>query len=90
MKKIENVEKWYENSFLKDNFNAQRRYPNEELCRFMGRNYFSIEKTKRKAIKILEVGCGSGANLWMISKEGFDAYGIDLSQNAIELAKKNA
>lgn len=34
----------------------------------------------------LELGCGLGTSLWMLSKEGFDTYGIDSSQAGIELA----
>lgn len=79
------VEAFYEDSYNYLGFGAQRKYPNEELCRFMGRNFFSISNHERKDIKILETGCGSGSNLWMIAKEGFDAYGIDLSPKAIEL-----
>jgi ubiquinone/menaquinone biosynthesis C-methylase UbiE len=66
---------------------AQRRYPNEEFCRFMGRHFLdkNIPFSDRKNIKFLEVGCGVCANLWMVAKEGFDAYGIDFSQSAIDL-----
>ena len=53
--------------------------------RFMGRYFFSVPKAKRSEIKILEVGCGSGANLWVIAHEGFDAYGIDISQEGLRL-----
>jgi SAM-dependent methyltransferase len=69
---------------------AQRRYPNEEFCRFMGRNFLDrdIAFEARRQIKILETGCGSGANLWMVAKEGFDAYGIDLSEEGIMIAQK--
>jgi SAM-dependent methyltransferase len=68
-------------------FGAQRRYPNEELCRFIGRNYFSVPTDKCCEIKILELGTGTASNLWMIAKEGFDAYGIDLASSAIPLAR---
>ena len=78
---------FYDTSYEKLGFNAQRRYPNEELCRFMGRNFFPVPLEKRKEIKILEMGCGSGANLWMIAKEGFDAYGIDISQSGLSLCQ---
>jgi ubiquinone/menaquinone biosynthesis C-methylase UbiE len=79
---------WYENSYKVSGFSAQRLYPNEELLRFMGRNYFGIPINKRKNIKVLEIGSGSCSNLWMIDHEGFDAYGIDLSENAIKLGTK--
>lgn len=79
---------YYERLYSEQGFSAQRRYPNEELCRFMGRNFFHIHPTSRAAVKILETGCGSGANLWMLAREGFDAYGIDLSSVSIELARE--
>lgn len=79
---------WYENSYKIEGFCAQRRYPNEELCRFMGRNFFDKKNIERHCIKILEVGCGSCSNLWMIAQEGFDAYGIDLSKSALSLGEK--
>ncbi|MDD4497009.1 MAG: class I SAM-dependent methyltransferase [Methanosarcinaceae archaeon] len=60
------------------------KYPNEELVKFVGRNFFKISKTHRKNIKFLEIGCGQGANLWFLVKEGFDVYGIDISYSAIE------
>lgn len=66
----------------------QKIYPNEELVRFIGRNFSSHEYNARKNIKILEAGCGSGSNLWMIAKEGFDTYGIDLSNESIQLTRK--
>lgn len=81
------VRDFYDTSYKKLGFDAQRRYPNEELCRFMGRNFFSAPQDERKNIKILETGCGSGANLWMIAKEGFDAYGIDISEESLALCE---
>jgi len=84
------TKEFYENEYLEKGLNAQRRYPNEELCRFMGRNFFNKDIThkQRKEIKILEIGCGSCANLWMLAKEGFDVYGCDLSENAIILGQE--
>ena len=80
---------WYEQSYAEEGFKAQRLYPNEELLRFLGREYFgSTAKNQRSNIRILELGCGSGANLWMMAREGFDTYGIDLSQNAIGFAEQ--
>jgi ubiquinone/menaquinone biosynthesis C-methylase UbiE len=79
---------WYEESYQHEGFNAQRNYPNEELCRYMGRNFFKVPKNERRQYKILEVGCGSCANLWMIASEGFDAYGCDLSEHSIKLGRE--
>jgi SAM-dependent methyltransferase len=68
---------------------SQRTYPNESLIQFLASRYFHRSAADRKAIRVLEVGCGSGANLWMIAKEGFDAYGIDSSREGIALAQNH-
>lgn len=77
--------RWYDRSYSSSGFSAQRRYPNEELLRFLGRNYFHLPINKRKSIRALEVGCGSGANIWTIAREGFDTFGLDLSPGGIDL-----
>ncbi len=89
MDNIDRCKNWYEDSYKTLGINAQRQYPNDELCRFMGRNYFSIDIKKRNQMKFLELGCGSGGNLWMVAKEGFLAYGIDLSEESIKIAKNH-
>ena len=78
---------WYDQSYSHSGFAAQRRYPNEELLRFFGRHYFPLPPEQRRLTRALEVGCGSGANLWMMVREGFDAHGIDLSAEAIRLCQ---
>lgn len=65
---------------------AQRMYPNEDLICFMAR-FFGRED--KKNLKVLEVGCGSGANLWMLAKEGFATYGMDGSAAALAIAKRH-
>ena len=61
---------------------SQRKYPNEALIKFIS----GFKSSKEKPLKVLEVGCGSGANLWMLAKEGFETYGCDSSELALELA----
>jgi ubiquinone/menaquinone biosynthesis C-methylase UbiE len=85
---IKTVKEWYNSSYSGSGFNAQRRYPNEEMLRFFGRNLLGVPVEARKDIHILEVGCGSCSNLWFVAKEGFDAHGVDLSPESIKLGKK--
>ena len=62
------------------------KYPAEDLIRFIANNFYKYKKRNR--IKILEIGCGTGSNLWFIAREGFSVYGIDGSKTAIGIAKK--
>lgn len=62
---------------------AWGRYPPEDLVRFMGRRFRDAD---RKLVRVLEVGCGPGANVWFLHREGFAVHGIDISQTAIDLA----
>ena len=80
---------WYDNEYVQHGFAAQRRYPSEELLRFLSREFMSkLDMAERKRTRILELGCGSCANLWMVAREGFDAWGIDFSPTALELGKR--
>lgn len=73
------------NSHWDEKFRSRNwgRYPPEELVRFVGRNYSQVE---RENVNVLELGCGPGANLWFLHREGFCVSGIDGSEKAIELA----
>lgn len=82
------TKKIYQLGYKNKKTSIVRKYPNEELCRFFGRNFFQIKPNLRKNIKILETGCGMGNNLRMISEEGFSTFGIDISEEAIRLSKK--
>jgi ubiquinone/menaquinone biosynthesis C-methylase UbiE len=59
------------------------KYPGESLIRFVARNFY---KLNRSEVKILEVGFGTGANIWYLAKENFDAYGIEGSETGLKLA----
>ena len=78
----------FEKHYKLSGFSSQRRYPNEALIRFLAEHFFSLPKGKRERLKCLEIGCGSGANLWMIAKEGLDAYGMDIAPTSIKLCKQ--
>ncbi|KOR32309.1 hypothetical protein TI05_08065 [Achromatium sp. WMS3] len=66
-------------------FSSQQwgKYPAESLISFIARNFYS--KTRNK-IKILEIGCGPGANVWYLCREGYDVYAIEGSKTAIKQA----
>ena len=61
------------------------KYPGESLIQFTARNFY---QGNRQQTKLLEVGCGPGANIWYLSREQFNVYGIDGSKAAIEIAKQ--
>lgn len=61
------------------------RYPAESLIRFTAKNFYQKDREK---INILEVGCGPGPNVRYFAREGFNAYGIDISSIAINKAKR--
>jgi len=49
-----------------------------------------IESGKIKSCKVLDVGCGEGFYSIYLASKGFDVMGIDISENAIRIAKENA
>ena len=49
-----------------------------------------IESEKIKPCKVLDVGCGEGFYAIYLASKGFEVTGIDISENAIKLAKENA
>ena len=65
---------------------AWGKYPGEDLIRFVARHFYRYPDRAR--IKLLEVGCGPGANLWFMAREGFSVYGVDGSATAIQQARQ--
>ncbi len=82
----------WENSYRnRDNFVFE---PNEEVVRFtskyirkrVGLEDFLDGKNYVKNGKILDLGCGIGRHIIYFNKMNLDAYGIDISKNAIKTA----
>ena len=64
-------------------------YPYGELVSIFFQSMKLIPKEKpNNEIKILELGCGAGNNLWFLSELGYDVYGIDGSVSACKIAKE--
>jgi len=62
------------------------RYPSEHLVSFVGRHFFPV--ADRGGIRLLELGCGPGGNLWFMAREGFTICGIDRSPTALKTARQ--
>ncbi len=43
---------------------------------------------REKAKRILDLGCGSGRHAVMLAREGFEAYGMDVSPEGVRLARR--
>ncbi len=79
----------FDSQYRERGMRAQRSYPNESLIQFMASRFFKLPVEQRKQIRVLEVGCGTGANLWMMAKEGLQVVGLDSSATALDLAKQH-
>uniref|UniRef100_UPI00112FAD0C class I SAM-dependent methyltransferase n=2 Tax=Campylobacter jejuni TaxID=197 RepID=UPI00112FAD0C len=77
------------NSTLWENIFSQKewgKYPSENLIRFIAKNFYNVKD--RNKINILELGLGTGANLWFCAKEGFSVSGIEWSKTGVERFKQ--
>jgi ubiquinone/menaquinone biosynthesis C-methylase UbiE len=61
------------------------RYPSEAMIRAVCRSF--RQRGPEQGLRALEVGCGTGANLWFLLRESFQVAGIDGSAAAIEQAR---
>lgn len=61
------------------------KYPDENLIRFLARQYGSIDKRK---VKVIDIGCGSGNQSYWMAREGFDVCGVDGSAVAIDMGNQ--
>lgn len=85
-------EEWDRSYRNKDNYLF---YPHEEVIRFIskyirkkvGRNEFIEQSAYNSSLKILDVGCGIGRHVKLANEFSLDAYGFDLSIEAVEMAK---
>lgn len=77
----------------KDNFVF---YPHEEVIRFVskyvakmrGLGQFDVQHQLPHCPKLLDFGCGIGRHVKFAAEYGVDAYGVDLSSQAIEAGQK--
>jgi SAM-dependent methyltransferase len=85
-------EEWNESYNRHENFIL---FPKEEVVKFLNRfvrkkigiNSFSDQLKLSDNAKALDLGCGIGRQTILLKEFGFDAYGVDISEVAIEKAK---
>ncbi len=65
---------------------AWGQYPGEDVIRFVKRRCAPAQDAP--PVRVLEVGCGSGANLWFMAREGLCVHGVDRSETAVRLARE--
>ncbi|PAJ75128.1 hypothetical protein CJF42_06455 [Pseudoalteromonas sp. NBT06-2] len=63
----------------------ENRYPWDSVVSFVFRNK---PNKPRNETHILELGCGTGCNLWFCANEGFIVSGVDGAEKAINVAIK--
>jgi SAM-dependent methyltransferase len=64
------------------------RYPFDIVVSFIFRHFGRLHADERASVKILEVGCGTGNNVWFLAREGFDVTGIEGSPTAVKLGQE--
>lgn len=62
------------------------RYPFSSIVSFVF--HHRPRDRDRGDVRILEIGCGTGNNLWFCAREGFDVTGIDASAPGIRYAQE--
>jgi SAM-dependent methyltransferase len=62
------------------------RYPYDFVVTFVFRN--APRDRSHSEVRILDIGCGVGNNVWFAAREGFQTAGIDGSATAIEYARR--
>jgi ubiquinone/menaquinone biosynthesis C-methylase UbiE len=67
-------------------------YPSEGIIRFTARYLqrrvgIDVWDVKRKVSRVLDAGCGNGRHAVFFAEQGFNVCGIDISDEAIEIAK---
>jgi SAM-dependent methyltransferase len=63
------------------------KYPYDLLVTLFNRLYGHIPRKARIEMNILDLGCGVGNNMSFLINEGFDVFGFDGSEQAIQNAR---
>jgi SAM-dependent methyltransferase len=65
---------------------AGNLYPDENLVRIVRGKYAEVPRAGR----VLDVGFGRGANLVMLAQSGYEAHGLEVSQESVDAGRRLA
>lgn len=89
---IPDVNGLYEGEYFADDWDSGvsgKAYDAAEDPRYL-KVYEIIKKIITPGSKVLEIGCAKGKFLKLLTDGGFDAFGIDISDDAVEESKRNS
>jgi SAM-dependent methyltransferase len=84
----ENSENWFASWFDTPYYHLLYKERNEKEAQLFINNlvhYLSLEKDSR----VLDLACGKGRHSLYLNELGYNVLGLDLSENSINIAKKN-
>ena len=66
--------------------------PQQSVVQFVSRFVkkridYDIYEVKKKFSKVLDLGCGNGSSVHFLAKNNFEVSGVDISQDAIDIAR---
>lgn len=61
-------------------------YPHDQVVSWFMRRF--PDPRRRRAARVLELGCGAGNNLWFLARAGFRSAGIDISASGVAFASQ--
>lgn len=79
------IKEYYENVYWKENYGSGAGLPD------LRRNLSFLSELPEKVDvqkKSLDIGCGDGLASLLLSQRGYQVFGVDISQNALALAKR--
>ena len=76
------------NPFWEQEFYASGKFPRAPYDAVASFVYRRSPAKPRAEVRVLEVGCGAGNNVWFLASEGFSVAGSDGSQTAIDYAHR--
>lgn len=61
-------------------------YPHDQVVSWFGARFPDADS--RAGVRVLDLGCGAGNNLWFLARAGFSSAGIDISPAAVDFARE--